>query len=132
MFSHVMVGSNDIERARAFYDAVLAVIGAAPGHANRAPEGSLRYFYRHHGNVFAVVEPRNGEAATVANGATLGFACDSPEAVDRFHDTAVAAGGVSIEDAPGWRETSVGRLYLAYVRDTDGHKLCAAYRPPAA
>ena len=82
--------------------------------------------------MFAVVEPRNGEPATVANGATLGFACNSPESVDRFHDVAVANGGTSIEDPPGWRETSVGRLYLAYVRDADGHKLCAAYRPPVA
>lgn len=129
MFSHVMVGSNDIERARAFYDAVLAVIGAEPGTANRTPEGSLRYFYRHGGNVFAVVEPRNGGTATVANGSTLGFACAAPEVVDRFHAVALVHGGSAIEDPPGWRETSVGRLYLAYVRDVDGHKLCAAYRP---
>jgi catechol 2,3-dioxygenase-like lactoylglutathione lyase family enzyme len=67
----------------------------------------------------------------VANGATIGFKCASPEQVVAFHDAAVAAGGVSIEEPPGLRDNGVGPLYLAYVRDPDGNKLCALHRVKA-
>lgn len=129
MFSHVMVGSNDIERSKRFYDAVLGVLGAGVPLRNRAKTGHARLFYRHDGGTFCVSEPINGEAATFANGSTIGFKCNSPEQVARFHDVAVAQGGTSIEDAPGLREGQMGALYLAYVRDPDGNKLCALYRP---
>lgn len=129
MFNHVMVGSNDIERSKRFYDAVLGVLGAGEPARNKAPTGHTRLFYRHEGNVFCVSEPIDGEAATAANGGTIGFKCSSPEQVRQFHDTALAHGGVSIEDPPGLREGSLGSLFLAYVRDPDGHKLCAIHRP---
>ena len=129
MFSHVMLGSNDIERAKRFYDAVLGVLGAAEPVRNRNATGQTRLFYRHDGQTFCVSEPRNGEPATCANGATVGFKCSSPEQVQQFHDVAVAHGGTSIEDPPGLRDGPVGALYLAYVRDPDGHKLCALHRP---
>ncbi|MFV0663544.1 VOC family protein [Denitromonas sp.] len=128
MFSHVMVGSNDIARSKRFYDAVLAVLGVGEPVRNEAPTGHVRLFYRHAGGSFGVTEPINGEAATPANGGTIGFKCDSPEQVKQFHDVAVAHGGVSIEDPPGWREGKAGALHLAYVRDPDGNKLCALYR----
>ncbi|MCB2032321.1 MAG: VOC family protein, partial [Ottowia sp.] len=67
--------------------------------------------------------------ATFANGGTIGFKCVSAEQVKQFHDTAVAHGGTSIEDPPGLRESTMGALHLAYVRDPDGNKLCALYRP---
>lgn len=129
MFNHVMVGSNDIERSKRFYDAVLGVLGAGEPVRNQAPSGHTRLFYRHEGSTFGVTEPINGEEATHANGGTLGFKCNSAEQVRQFHDVAVAHGGTSIEGPPGLREGAMGALHLAYVRDPDGHKLCAIYRP---
>lgn len=128
MFSHIMVGSNDLERSKRFYDAVLGVLGAGEPVRNQAPSGHMRLFYRHDGSTFCVVEPINGEPATFANGGTIGFKCQSPEQVQAFHDAAVANGGVSIEDPPGLRQGGLGAMHLAYVRDPDGNKLCALYR----
>ena len=129
MFNHIMVGSNDIERSAVFYNAVLGVLGAGEPLRHRSASGRMRLFYRHDGSTFCVCEPNNGEPATSANGATVGFKCDSPEQVHAFHDTAVAAGGTSIEEPPGLRSNDLGQLYLAYVRDLDGNKLCAIHRP---
>lgn len=131
MFSHVMVGTSDIERSKRFYDAVLGVLGAGEPLRNTAKTGHARLFYRHDGGTFCVSEPINGEAATFANGGTVGFKCSSPEQVARFHDTAVAHGGTSIEEPPGPRAGQFGPLFLAYVRDPDGNKLCALHRPAA-
>ncbi|HET6430595.1 VOC family protein [Dyella sp.] len=129
MFSHIMVGSNDIDRSQRFYDAVLAVLGAGKPLRNVAGTGHVRLFYPHEGSMFCVSQPINGEAASCANGGTVGFKCSSPEQVLKFHEVAVAHGGISIEDAPGPREGSLGVMHLAYVRDPDGNKLCAMYRP---
>jgi len=127
MFSHVMVGTNDLDRAKTFYDALLGTLGVPPGAVDRH-----RVFYRTRTGVFAVSLPINGEPATFANGATLGFACDSPEQVQAWHAAGVAHGGTSCEDPPGVRDGAVGRLYLAYLRDPDGNKLCGLHRLPAA
>jgi catechol 2,3-dioxygenase-like lactoylglutathione lyase family enzyme len=124
-----MIGSNDIERSKRFYDAVLATLGAGEPLRNLAGTGHTRLFYRHEGSTFCVTEPINGEPATSANGGTIGFKCHSPEQVQQFHDVAVAHGGTSIEAAPGLRESKLGSLHLAYVRDPDGNKLCALFRP---
>jgi catechol 2,3-dioxygenase-like lactoylglutathione lyase family enzyme len=129
MFSHVMIGSSDIERSKRFYDAVLGVLGAGEAVRNKNATGQTRLFYRHDGSSFGISEPINGEAATAANGGTVGFKCASPEQVQVFHDTAVAQGGKSIEQPPGLREGPTGAVYLAYVRDPDGNKLCAVHRP---
>lgn len=129
MFSHVMVGSNDIDRSKHFYDAVLGVLGAGQPHRDVTATGKQRLFYRHDGGTFCVSEPINGEAATFANGGTIGFKCSTPEQVKQFHDVAIANGGTSIEDPPGPREGKLGLLHLAYVRDPDGNKLCALFRP---
>lgn len=129
MFSHVMVGSNDIERSRRFYDAVLTVLGAGEPIRNENATGQVRLFYRHDGGTFCVTEPINGQPATFANGSTIGFKCSSPSQVKQFHDVAVAHGGTSIEGPPGPRQGSLGTMHLAYVRDPDGNKLCALYRP---
>lgn len=129
MFNHVMIGSNDIERSKRFYDAVLGVLGAGEPFRHKANSGHTRLFYRHDGNTFCITEPINGEDATFANGGTIGFKCGSAEQVREFHDTAIANGGKSIEDPPGLRDGNMGAMYLAYVRDPDGHKLCAIYRP---
>ena len=129
MFSHIMIGSNDIQRSKRFYDAVLGVLGAGEAAQNQASTGHLRLFYRHDGGTFCVTKPLDGEPATFANGGTIGFKCSSPEQVLKFHEVAVAHGGTSIEDPPGLRQGNLGALHLAYVRDPDGHKLCAIHRP---
>ena len=128
MFNHIMVGSNDVERSKRFYDAVLGTLGAGEPLRNKAGSGHTRLFYRHDGSTFCVSEPINGEEATFANGGTIAFKCKSPDQVREFHDVAIANGGSSIEGAPGLRESSLGAMYLAYVRDPDGNKLCAIHR----
>jgi catechol 2,3-dioxygenase-like lactoylglutathione lyase family enzyme len=128
MFSHVMLGTNDIEKSKRFYDAVLGMLGARPPFQDQSATGHKRLFYRHEGNTFCVSQPINGEGATCANGGTIGFKCNSPEQVKEFHDVAIAHGGVSVEDPPGLRESDMGGMHLAYVRDPDGNKLCALYR----
>ncbi len=130
MLNHVMVGSNDIDRSKQFYDAVLAVLGAPAPVENINATGQKRLFYRHKKFIFSVSEPINGEPATVANGSTIGFVCESPEQLQHFHDTAVAHGGTAVEDPPGPRENNMGVLYLCYFLDPDGHKICGLYRPP--
>ena len=126
MFSHVMLGVNDLEKSRQFYDAVLGALGIAPGVANKQ-----RYFYRNASGTFAITTPINGEAACVGNGTTIGFTADSAAQADAFHAAGVAHGGSTCENPPGWRESPSGALYLAYLRDPDGHKLCALFRPAA-
>lgn len=126
MFSHIMVGSNDIERSRKFYDATLGALGAKP-----AVENNGRLVYMHGGGLFLVTAPINGDPACHANGGTIGFAAASPEAADAWHAAGVASGGTSCEDPPGVREGGFGKLYLAYLRDPDGNKLCALHRMPA-
>lgn len=129
MFNHIMVGTNDIERSKAFYNTLLGtVFGAAPPHADTAASGHKRLFYRHEGSTFAVTQPINNEPAAPANGATVAFKCASPEQVQAFHDVAVMNGATSIEDPPGLRVGTLGSHHLAYVLDPDGNKLCAIYR----
>ncbi len=128
MLNHVMVGSNDIERSKRFYDAVLATLGAGEPFRNVADSGHVRYFYRHNGSSFVISEPINDEAATAGNGSTIAFKCGSAEQVLEFHAVAVAHGATSIEQQPGVRRSNLGPVHLAYVRDPDGNKLCAIYR----
>jgi catechol 2,3-dioxygenase-like lactoylglutathione lyase family enzyme len=124
MFSHVVVGSNDIERSKAFYDAVFNAIGGKSGTTD--PKGRL--VYRHNGGMLMVVPPIDGQPATAANGGTIGFIMANPAEANAWHAAGVAAGGKSIEDPPGMRSNAFGSLYLAYLRDPDGNKLCATHR----
>ncbi len=128
MFSHIMVGSNDIERSKRFYDAVLGTLGAGEPMRNVAATGHTRLFYRHGGSTFCLSEPIDNAPATGANGGTIGFQCDSPEQVKAFHDAGIANGGTTLENPPGLRESPMGAMHLAYVRDPDGNKLCAIHR----
>ncbi|HLX36369.1 MAG TPA: VOC family protein [Candidatus Binataceae bacterium] len=123
MFSHIMIGTNDLEKAKAFYDAVFAALDVGPGFVDRH-----RVFYRTPTGVFCVTKPIDGKPATSANGGTIGFACTSAQQANRWHAAGVAHGGTAIEDPPGVREGGTGKLYLAYLRDPDGNKLCALYR----
>ena len=124
MFSHVMVGSNDMARSKAFYDALLAALGGKPGAQD--PRGHLVYV--HNGGRFLVTTPTDGEPATHANGGTINFAAASPAEGDAWHEAGTANGGTAIEDPPGVRQGAAGELYLAYLRDQDGSKLCALHR----
>jgi catechol 2,3-dioxygenase-like lactoylglutathione lyase family enzyme len=123
MFSHVMIGTNDLDKAKGFYDSLLATLDVRPARVD-----GHRIFYITKTGVFSVSKPINGEAATHANGGTIGFACNSPEQVEAWHAAGVANGGKSCEEPPGVREGSAGKLYLAYLRDLDGNKLCAMHR----
>jgi catechol 2,3-dioxygenase-like lactoylglutathione lyase family enzyme len=124
MFNHVMLGVNDLEASKKFYDALLGTLGIGPGVANQS-----RYFYRSPTGTFGITTPINGEPATHGNGSTIGFAMQSPEQANAFHVAGVANGGTTCEEPPGFRELSVGQVYLAYVRDPDGNKICAIHRP---
>jgi catechol 2,3-dioxygenase-like lactoylglutathione lyase family enzyme len=126
MFSHIMVGSNDIARSKKFYDAVFTAMGAQPG----TEDARGRLAYSHDGGRFMVSKPINGEAAAGANGGTVGFLMKTPEQAKAWHDAGVANGGTSIEDPPGVRQGAAGQMYLAYLRDPDGNKLCALHRVP--
>jgi catechol 2,3-dioxygenase-like lactoylglutathione lyase family enzyme len=123
MFSHIMIGTNDLDRAKSFYDAVLGTLGVPPGAVDRH-----RVFYRTPTGVFSVSLPIDGEPATCANGGTIGFACPDAATADAWHAAGIAHGGTSIEDPPGVREGGFGNLYLAYLRDPDGNKICALHR----
>lgn len=123
MFSHVMLGSNDIERSRKFYDAIFTAIGGTPGTLN--PKGRLVYI--HKGERLVIGKPLNGEPATAGNGSTIGFAIETPEKIDEWWKAGGENGGTQIEDSPGVRKNPAGDMYLAYLRDPDGNKLCALH-----
>ena len=123
MFSHIMIGTNNLEKAKVFYDAVLGKLGIAPAMVDRH-----RIFYRTPTGVFSVSLPINGEPATAANGGTIGFACKTSAEADAWHAAGIAHGGTTCEDPPGVRDGGTGKLYLAYLRDPDGNKLCALHR----
>lgn len=124
MFSHVMIGSNDTDRSKKFYDALFAVLGGKPGFQ----DDKGRVSYRHNGSVFMITAPIDGEPACHANGGTIGFATESTEQADAWHEAGLANGGTACEDPPGIRENAFGKLYLAYLRDPDGNKICALNR----
>jgi catechol 2,3-dioxygenase-like lactoylglutathione lyase family enzyme len=126
MFSHMMVGSNDIDRSKRFYDATFAAMGGKPGRIDEKG----RLMYMHNGGMFIVTPPIDGQPATHGNGCTIGFAM-TPEQADAWHAAGAANGGTAIEDAPGVRTGGGTSLYLAYLRDPDGNKLCALHRMPA-
>lgn len=128
MFSHMMIGSNDIARSKRFYDALFGAMGGKPA----IEDEKGRLIYMHNGGIFMVTPPIDGAAATHANGATIGFAMADPAQADAWHQAGVENGGTAIEDPPGLRQGSFGDLYLAYLRDPDGNKLCALHRMPKA
>ena len=124
MFSDVMLGSNDIERSRRFYDALMATMGGASGEV----DAWGRLVYAHEGARLLLTLPIDGAPATGANGGTIGFSARSPADADRWHEAGVREGSTSIEDPPGRRPSPRGPVYLAYLRDPDGNKLCALYQ----
>ena len=128
MFSHIMIGSNDIARSKKFYDALSAAIGGKPG----TEDAKGRLIYAHNGGRLMLTKPIDGKPACHANGGTIGFSISDTKQADAWHKAGVANGGTTIEDPAGVRQGAAGQTYLAYLRDPDGNKLCALYRKPAA
>lgn len=124
MFSHVMLGANDVEESKAFYDAILGALGYEPGVIDRKG----RVFWMNKTGIFSISKPINGEPACNGNGSTLGFSAKSAELADAWHAAGLENGGTACEDPPGAREGTTGSIYLAYLRDPSGNKICALHR----
>ncbi len=124
MFSHIMLGANDIDASKTFYDAVLGALGYQPGTI----DDKGRCFYINKTGVFCLSKPIDGEAACNGNGSTIGFVANDAAAADAWHAAGIANGGTTCEDPPGVREGNIGQLYLAYLRDPSGNKICALQR----
>jgi catechol 2,3-dioxygenase-like lactoylglutathione lyase family enzyme len=124
MFSHVMLGANDIQESKKFYDAILGALGYGEGTID--PKGRCFYFTKT--GVFGLSVPIDGEPASHGNGSTLGFSIESEEQGLAWHAAGLANGGVACEDAPGVRDGGTMKLYLAYLRDPAGNKICAMKR----
>ena len=124
MFSHIMVGANDVEKSKTFYDAILATMGHEPG----VMDDKGRVFYFTKTGIFSISKPIDGEPACNGNGSTIGFAAANTDEADAWHAAGIENGGITCEDPPGVREGATGKLYLAYLRDPSGNKICALHR----
>lgn len=124
MYSHIMVGANDVEASKKFYDAILGALGHGPG----VIDDKGRCFYFTDSGIFSITKPINGEPAGPGNGSTIGFTAADTAAADAWHAAGLANGGVTCEDPPGVREGVAGKIYLAYLRDPSGNKICALHR----
>jgi len=126
MFTHIVVGSNDLEKSRNFYDAIFAAAGGTPG----VIDAKGRLVYAKDGFRFMITKPINGNAATFANGGTIGMLMKSQDMVEAWHDAGVSNGGETAESPPGVRDLGTRKVHLAYLRDPDGNKLCASFPIP--
>ncbi|MFT4994709.1 MAG: catechol 2,3-dioxygenase-like lactoylglutathione lyase family enzyme [Paraglaciecola sp.] len=124
MFSHIMLGANDVEASKVFYDATLAVLGYEPG----VMDDKGRCFYYTKTGIFAISKPINGEPACHGNGSTIGFKVEDPAMGDAWHEAGLANGGTACESPPGVRDGGVMQLYLAYLKDPSGNKICVLRR----
>lgn len=124
MFSHIMVGANDVKKSKSFYDALLSTLGYKPG----VEDAKGRCFYITESGTFALTKPINGEPVNHGNGSTIGFASNSSKACDAWYEAGLANGGTACEEPPGIRAGGFGNLYLAYLRDPAGNKLCVMHR----
>jgi catechol 2,3-dioxygenase-like lactoylglutathione lyase family enzyme len=125
IFTHVVLGANDVAKSRKFYDATLATLGIN----NLGPMGANAFLYGKDSPEFLITKPANGQAACHANGGTLGFAAPTRAAVHAFHAAGVANGGTD-EGQPGPRSFTP-TAYASYLRDPDGNKICAYCFAPA-
>src|SRR5258708_4645078 len=123
MFSHIMIGTNDLDRAKTFYDALLGTLDVRPAKVDRH-----RIFYFTKTGTFSVSKPINGQAATFANGGTIGFTAHSPQQPDARHPARAPHRPTPCQQPPGIREGAGNKLYIAYLRDPDGNKICAVHR----
>lgn len=124
MFSHIMLGANDLEASQVFYDATFKALGYRKGMIDRKG----RYVNQTDSGLFMITKPLNGEAASHGNGSTIGFSASSAEVVEAWYKAGLENGGTHCEDAPGIRDLGKSQLYLAYLRDPAGNKLCVLHR----
>lgn len=124
IFTHIVIGSNDIDKSIKFYNQVLSPLGIQPISFGEPNGPVTSQMYGKDAPALAITKPINGKPATYANGGTIGLAAENPAAVDAFHAAALANGG-SCEGAPGPRPAGGPTAYGAYIRDPDGNKLCA-------
>lgn len=122
MFTHIMIGSNDLERSRQFYDATFAALGGKSGEM----DARGRLIYLHEGGRLMITTPIDGKPATAANGGTIGIAAASRDHVLAWHAAGTAHYGTAIESPPSERPNGA---FVAYLRDPDGNKLSARSRP---
>jgi catechol 2,3-dioxygenase-like lactoylglutathione lyase family enzyme len=122
MFTHVMIGSNDLEQSRAFYDATFMALGGQAGEM----DARGRLIYVHDGSRLMITKPIDGKPATAANGGTIGILAENPDHVLAWHAAGTAHGGTAIESPPAERSNG---SFVAYIRDPDGNKLCVRTRP---
>lgn len=123
MFTHIMIGSNDLQRSKAFYDATFMALGGKPGEWDERG----RLIYDHEGGRLMITRPIDGHPATAANGGTIGIAAISQDHVRAWHEAGIAQGGIAIETPPRERPNGV---FVAYLRDPDGNKLTARTKAP--
>lgn len=123
IYTHITLGTNNLEQARGFYDKVLA------------PLGLKRLMDMDHGSMYGVdapelmiLNPADGNPATVGNGLTVGLRAPNRAAINEFHKLALEQGG-SDAGAPGPRPFAPN-AYAAYIRDLDGHKIVASCTTP--
>ncbi len=124
MFSHIMLGANDIQESKKFYDATFGALGFEPGVIDEKG----RCFYFTDSGIFAITKPINGEPASHGNGTTIGLAAATTDIADAWHAAGLANGGSECEDPPGWRQGGSMKLYLAYLLDPAGNKMCVLHR----
>lgn len=122
MFTPVMIGSNDLERASGFYDATFAALGGNPGEM----DARGRLIYVHDGGRLMITTPIDGNPATAANGGTIGLGAADCDHVRAWHEAGIAHGGTAIESPPMERPNGA---FVAYLRDPDGNKLTARTQP---
>jgi catechol 2,3-dioxygenase-like lactoylglutathione lyase family enzyme len=116
MIGYVTIGANDLEKAKAYYDALLAELGGKRSFANDHMQG----YSGHGGAMLAVCTPNDGKAATAGNGTMFALTAPDHATVDKAYAKAMALGSKD-EGAPGDRGNG---FYGAYFRDPDGNKLC--------
>ncbi|PCI62704.1 MAG: glyoxalase [Kordiimonadales bacterium] len=123
MFSHIMLGADDVAASKKFYDAILETLGHKPG----VMDDKGRCFYYEKTGVFSLSKPIDGSPASCGNGSTIGFSASNADVIDAWHAAGLDNGGTAIEDPPGVREGGAIKMYLAYLRDPSGNKVCALH-----
>lgn len=116
IYTHTAIGTNDINRARGFYDAALGALGL-----KRLGDLEQASFYGAEAPELMITKPLDGQPATAGNGITISFTAPTRASVDAFHQAALANGG-ACAGAPGPRPVAPS-AYAAYVRDPDGNKI---------
>lgn len=127
MFSHMMIGTNNVTRSKKFYDTIMKVLGYSEGII----DDKGRCMYLSPTGVLGLTKPIDGEVASHGNGMTIGFLADSPDIVNEWHRVGLENGGIAIEQPPGVRGAGERRLYMAYLRDPDGNKICTTHFLPS-